>query len=385
MDQHLKGCVIMRILVVAYAELSSYPPIITLVKHLIDLGLKVDLIVRNEKKYDFGKGYEVNILDITNFRHSKISILNRIKRISLLKRYFEKYKSRNDYIWTCTDYTVLLLGDRLLGCRNHIMQLMELVNTVSRYNNAKIRKLDILGLQKVNLGRYGRHAKTVVVPEINRAHITKAWWRLKKTPVVLPNKPYDIPNGSPKPETTKIISRINNGKKTVIYQGLIGAERRLDAYAEAVRLLGEDYQLCVMGQDTQIPEQRIDMSKEYPDVLRLGFIIPPEHLHITKSSHIGILSYIPQKGNELNVLYCAPNKIYEYAGCGIPMICHALPALIQVFDKYKIGVCVDEMTPEKIAEGIITIEEQYETMRQNCYRFYESTDLQQIIKSILNN
>lgn len=372
----------MRILVVAYAELSSYPPIITLVKHLVDLGYNVTLIVRNEKKFDFGKDCTVKILDITNHPKSKMTIINRKRRIGLLRKFFDKYKEQSDYIWTCTDYTVLLLAKRLLYCDNHIMQLMELVKTVPRYNNAKILKLDVLGLQQFDLEKYGKHARTVVVPELNRAYITKAWWELKKTPIVLPNKPYDIPQGVPTNDTKHIIAQIPSEKKTILYQGLIGAERRLDAYAEAVRLLGDNYQLCVMGQETQILEQRIDISKEYPEVIQLGFIFPPEHLYITKTCYIGILSYIPQKGNELNVLYCAPNKIYEYAGCGIPMICHALPALIQVFERYQIGVCVDEMTPEKIANGIKTIEENYDTMRENCYKFYKSTDLKQIISCI---
>lgn len=375
----------MKILVIAYAELSSYPPIITLVKHLVNLGFSVNLIVRNEKKYDFGKDYTVKILDITNHPQSKMTIVNRKRRVYLLKKYYDDFKEQSDFIWTCTDYTVLLLGKRLLCCNNHIMQLMELVKTVPRYNNAKILKLDVFRLLQFDLGKYGKHARKVVVPELNRAFITKAWWELKKTPIVLPNKPYDIPQGVPANDTKKIIAKIPDKKKTILYQGLIGAERRLDAYAEAVRLLGDDYQLCVMGQETQIPEQRLDISNEYPEVIKLGFVVPPEHLHITKASYIGVLSYIPQKGNELNVLYCAPNKIYEYAGCGIPMICHALPALIQVFERYQIGVCVDEMTPEKIAVGIKKIEENYDTMRENCYKFYNDTDLKSIISSILDS
>jgi glycosyltransferase involved in cell wall biosynthesis len=374
----------MDILVIAYAELSSYPPIISLVKHLLNLGYRVNLIVRNAKKYRFDEESNVAILDITDFTHSKYSAINRIRRIKLLHKYFDEYKDNSKYIWTCTDYTVLLLGDRLLSCDNHIMQLMELVNTIPRYNNKLIRKIDVFGLFNCHLGEYGRHARAVVVPEINRAHITKAWWQLDKTPFVLPNKPYDIPQGSPKRDTDELLSKIKNGKKTILYQGIIGKERKLDAYAEAIRLLGEEYQLCVMGQDSQVPDQRIDINKEYPDAIRLGYIAPPEHLYITKAAYIGILSYIPQRGNELNVLYCAPNKIYEYAGCGIPMICHALPALIQVFEQYQIGVCVKEMTAAEIAKGIREIENNYEKMRENCFRFYENTDMRLIIKSVLS-
>ena len=69
--------------------------------------------------------------------------------------YFDEYKDNSKYIWTCTDYTVLLLGDRLLSCDNHIMQLMELVNTIPRYNNKLIRKIDVFGLFNCHLGEYG--------------------------------------------------------------------------------------------------------------------------------------------------------------------------------------------------------------------------------------
>jgi glycosyltransferase involved in cell wall biosynthesis len=369
----------MNILVVAYAELTSFPPIITLVKHLDDIGYEVYLIVRNEKGYQFEPGRKVHILDIMLHKRSSNSLINRKRRTALLIKYFNEYKDSCKYIWTCTDYTVAILGDLLLSCDNHIMQLMELVKAIPKYSVPIIQKLDVLGLSYFELERYARHAKFVVTPELNRAYIFKAWWGLAKTPIVLPNKPYDIPNGIPQKRTLDTISKIKNGKKTILYQGLIGAERRLDAYADAVRILGNEYQLCVMGQNTQHVDQRIDVDRDYPEVLNLGYLVPPEHLYVTKSSYIGILSYIPQKGNELNVLYCAPNKIYEYAGCGIPMICHALPALIQVFEKYQIGVCVDEMTPEMIAEGIRKIQDNYEIMRENCYRFYNSTDLRSIL------
>ena len=94
----------------------------------------------------------------------------------------------HDVLWTTTDATVRELGDIVLDyC--HVMQVLELIRDIPKfpYQNRIMSHLD----------RYAKKAWKVVVPEYNRAYIQQVWWELDRTPVVLPNKPYRLPDPLP--------------------------------------------------------------------------------------------------------------------------------------------------------------------------------------------
>lgn len=67
-----------------------------------------------------------------------------------------------------------------------------------------------------------------------------------------------------------------------------------------------------------------DLRSRYASerVLFVPFIRPPHHLQVTRLASIGVLSYFPDPSSlaaVINPLYCAPNKIFEYARYGVPM------------------------------------------------------------------
>ena len=86
----------------------------------------------------------------------------------------------------------------------------------------------------------------------------------------------------------------------------------------------------------------------------------------------------------LNVLYCAPNKIYEYAGYDVPMLGTDVLGLKLPFEKYNIAVCCPDFKSESIVKGIRQIERDYLNMKCNCKMFYEDTNLDSIVYSIIH-
>jgi glycosyltransferase involved in cell wall biosynthesis len=119
-------------------------------------------------------------------------------------------------------------------------------------------------------------------------------------------------------------------------------------------------------------------------VLFLPFIKAPHHLYITKLARIGFLTYFPITGNIeqiLNVLYCAPNKVFEYAQFGIPMLSNALPALNHIYSEYKCGLSVQSFNPKKLAEAIVEIDENYDFYSSSSKSFFESLDVAEIIRN----
>lgn len=80
------------------------------------------------------------------------------------------------------------------------------------------------------------------------------------------------------------------------------------------------------------------MSEIYDKVIHIDSIPAPLHLEITSHATIGVVFYSDET---LNKAFCAPNKIYEYSGFGIPAIANCIPGLINTIGKSGAAVCTD--------------------------------------------
>ena len=211
--------------------------------------------------------------------------------------------------------------------------------------------------------------------EYNRAHIAKAWFGLEKLPYIMPNKPY-MERLKPRMDITDsyckgVINQIAD-KTIIIYQGIIDKERPLAPFIEAVEQLGNEYALVIMSSDVE-KLKAIAGKNTY----LLPFVNPPHHLEITSWASIGILTYVPVRGettSPLNAVYCAPNKIFEYAMFGIPMIGNDIPGLKSALVDNKIGKICDTGNREEIIKTITDINNEYESMSKHSYSFYENID-----------
>src|SRR5690606_36887593 len=107
---------------------------------------------------------------------------------------------------------------------------------------------------------------------------------------------------------------VTNRCKVILYQGLISRERDLTYILQAINELNEEFVPIIMGKDYGM----IDKYKKIcPRIVHISYIPSPQHLYITSIARLGILMYDPIS---LNQIFCAPNKTFEYAGYGVPMI-----------------------------------------------------------------
>ena len=155
---------------------------------------------------------------------------------------------------------------------------------------------------------------------------------------------------------------------------------------QAISLLPKEYVLVAMGAGSEMYD---NLKNKYQGdrIIFIPFIKPPFHLEITRTAHIGVLSYFPRPyniGSVINPIYCAPNKIYEYAKYGKPMLSNDIPGLHYIFTQYHCGECVNyPMTPHSIAKAIERIDLDYESYSNGVSEFYKSGDIVNIIKKIL--
>lgn len=374
----------MKVIVVYIGEILHCPPALSLVQILGDLEIETILCTIGSRSL----GLENNIGNIDKLQvefvgetyDSKINLVKKFFRMYQIKRELWKVIERDyvdgDIVWVVSEGSLKHLGKKLLE-RDYILHLLELNEGIYFISGNPILKLDYK--------RYAKEACVLVEAEYNRAHITKAWWELDVLPAIFPNKPYNVLEIERNAEITssselKMLMEKLKDKKIILYQGNISKERPLQEYIKAVGELGEEYAFVMMiNGDNPYPELKFDNFYCVP------FVCPPFHLEVTSRAFIGILSYVPIKNDYsiLNTLYCAPNKVWEYAKFGVPMIGNDLPALRQLFLEFGIGKCIKTITKEEIKAMIKCIEHDYETFSASAKKFFDSADLREITEDIL--
>lgn len=363
----------MRILIVHNPQIKDFPPVRNLLENLLKHGHQVTIITKDDTHSLKEDIPNLKVIRLESYSASGVSnMLRYFKNQKYLQKLVIKEMEHHDILWTTTDTTVRALKDVVLNYK-HVMQLMELIEDIPLFPGQSLFKL--------NIKKYAKKAWKVVVPEYNRAHIQKTWWELRNTPIILPNKPYSIPEPDTEPaELTSIIQEMKQEKrKIVLYQGVFYGDRNLDAFAEAVESLKDEYCLYIMGKDNEL---RRKLCETYSNIKYVPFVQAPNHLLITRQADVGLLPYIPTKTfhySELNALYCAPNKIYEYAAFGLPMIGSDVPGLAEPFNKYGMGICCKKLTASEVRSALCYVSEHFEEMKKHSIEFYDGIDLNRIV------
>ena len=379
-----------RIYLILKDDLVYYPPVISIINVCVELGYHVIFIGNYadqvQQKYLENEGV---VFKSTVKMNDYAPVFKKMfEKLQFKKQVFKYLKesevSVNDYVWLFHSETLCLLH-KLVDHYRVIFHPLEFTLPVA---NWKYRLLS----PSLNLARTVRKAVKVVCCEYNRAQLTRGIFALDQLPYVLPNKMYMShaeESGIPadiQECINPILSKLK-GRKVILYQGVfLGKERRLEEFCEAIQALPDEYMLVAMGKGSEYYEK---LKEKYASdrILFIPFIRPPYHLLITKEASVGVLSYFPDSTNiatVINPLYCAPNKIFEYARYGIPMISNDIPGLYYLFMQYGCGEVVrSPMTVEAICNSIEQIQSHYADYAAGAKRYYESVDVKQLIEEIL--
>jgi len=361
--------------VICKGELESLPAVMAVAIVLRELGYDLEVITsksQNQTKVSFAeKG--INIIDIIpEIVQPRSSIPKKAyvwKTFSKRVWYHIDRSEKNTLLWIASADTALALGKRLLR-RRYVLQIRELYD-----NNSFYRK---------HLRAYAKKAGCVVVPEICRAAIFRSWYGLNQTPVVLPNRPADHPRQKKlkvdNEHAKAALKLLGPEDKIVLYQGHVGSDRDFRPVVETVSELGEDWRFVAMG---PAHGDYLDRLREScPKVIYLPRVIPPFYLQITSHAFIGVVTY---SWGTLNNVFCAPNKVWEYSGFGIPMICSDMPALQFLVQTNNAGICVDMADRGKIESAFRMIDDNYAVYSSAASQLYDSVNIGAVIQHIIGN
>lgn len=370
-------------------DLIFYPPVLSIINVCLELGWNIVYVGH----YSDSRGkceLEENGVAFkpTIALTDQGSIIKKlIEKIQFRKQVYhclnEGNVSSDDYVWIFHTETLSLLN--LLPKKHHV--IFHPLEFNECRTNWKYRLLS----PSLDLPAVIHQCKKIVCCEYNRAQILKGLLELERLPFVLPNKMYIEKSDETVPEDVSasvnpVLQKIK-GKKVVLYQGVfLNKERRLEEFCEAINHMSDDYVLVAMGRGASYFDD-LKVQYESDKILFIPFIRPPYHLLVTQKASIGVLSYFPDSSSissVINPLYCAPNKIFEYARFGVPMISNDIPGLHYIFQQYQCGETVKEpMTVQAVKESIERILSDYPQYSQGAMDFYRSVDIKEIVRDIL--
>lgn len=375
-----------KILLIMKHDITLYPPVISLCNILTE------------------QGYEVVYIGACSSSHVKDELQTSGVKLYLQNQYYGNFLKRftqqlcfrkkvkqiigKEYTNDCNlwfiHFETVLLFIKMFDTHRCIAHFLEF-----REPNLNIgyKILTLFCNHKAKLAK----AKKIICCEYNRAHITKALFQLKELPIILPNKPYCAAGRENKTDIPQIASFLKEkykNKKIILYQGAFQRERPLDHFFEAVNTLSDEYVFFLMGAENEY-QNTLKQKYENRKNIFIPFLPPPLHLYITQMAYIGILTYVPlgkNMGQMINVLYCAPNKIYEYAKYGIPMISNDLPALKYAFLENEAGVaCPDSLSVSGIISAINLIDTNYSEYQKNSKKLYDKVNMVRIVQNIIES
>jgi glycosyltransferase involved in cell wall biosynthesis len=150
---------------------------------------------------------------------------------------------------------------------------------------------------------------------------------------------------------------------TLVYQGAVNMGRGLLEVLDALLLL-PGVRLVVVGDGDCLSQVKartaaLALNGQVEFVGKLPF---SELGRYTASAHVG-LCLLENLG--LNYYYSLPNRIFDFAQAGVPVLASNFPEIRAVVAEYGTGLLVDDLLPETIAQAIVRLRDDkvaYQTM-----------------------
>lgn len=376
------------IVVIQYKELEFLPPVMALLEVLQRIGhmvVYVGVASPAGERFLKGLGIEYHFMpyNASLYRNNSFvtKITHRLQRVA-------GFQSRRVWVNQCIRALQSRFGDIILWC-SEVQSAALLGRDALRYARRIVSIYELSDFYgKAWLGFPFLEflaGSTVVVPEENRAVILEQCLGLLKRPLVLPNKPATHPRTTNLPveslQFTELMKHVGS-RPIFLYQGVWTPDRSfVSVLIETLCRERPDY--CVLSMPGG--EAVETLKAKYPNVFSHHYIPPPNHLAVTSHATVGIAVYNSSGTTlleRLNAQYCAPNKVYEYSGFGIPILGNDVPGLRYTIGQSGAGRCC-ELQPESVLEAADDLVNRHAEYRQRATQFFDSVSLDEIVEMIL--
>jgi glycosyltransferase involved in cell wall biosynthesis len=135
----------------------------------------------------------------------------------------------------------------------------------------------------------------------------------------------------------------------LLYQGGLAAGRGVDILLEAFKKNKNDKIVIIFMGYGELEKEIQSLSKSYNNIFFHKAVPTDVLLNYTASADVGIALI---QNTCLSYNFCMPNKLFEYAMTGLPVIVSNVKEMSAFVKKYQMGVVVEDNTVASLNEAI---------------------------------
>ena len=164
----------------------------------------------------------------------------------------------------------------------------------------------------------------------HHAHLT--WDQIYNFPI--------MPNINSKKINLKNKFNLNRDHTLIVYQGVIQEHRGIGQLIKLIKA-SSNLTAIIIG-DGESKDMYIDQSKKYKILDRVTFVGKVPYLDLLKYTEACDIGWLVIKGHGISNQLALPNKLFEYAIMGLPIISSSLKNMKDIINKYNLGFVVDD-------------------------------------------
>jgi glycosyltransferase involved in cell wall biosynthesis len=134
----------------------------------------------------------------------------------------------------------------------------------------------------------------------------------------------------------------------LLYQGGLAAERGVDILLEAFKKNKNDKIVIIFMGYGEFEKEIQSLSKSYNNIFFHKAVPADVVLNYTASADVGIALI---KNTCLSYNFCMPNKLFEYAMAGLPVIVSNVKEMSEFVKKHQMGIVVENNTVASFNEA----------------------------------
>ncbi|MCY2987484.1 MAG: glycosyltransferase [Planctomycetota bacterium] len=231
-------------------------------------------------------------------------------------------------------------------------------------------------------------ADLVIAANPERAEVMRSHYALEERPTAVRNIP---PAPTSRSTDAEVVARFPGLRKDapsdvhLVYMGDVCMARGLRLLVESLEFLPSNYKLVCVGGGPDLPDFRRIEASDPEHRIRVTGVVPHDQVFdLVRQADIGVVSY---SMSGINNILCAPNKVFEYAQAGLPMVATCQPTIRAIFDKWKIGAlvgCDGVVTPQEIAKAVQEVGSHRDHYASSLVPFLEANTWQREAEVLLS-
>jgi len=273
---------------------------------------------------------------------AKNRFLQLIKYFEWLIKIIGKFKNKNIKVIHCHDLSTLAVGVlfRLFLKSRVIYDAHEYETEIVTLDNKSKYLLKLIESILI------KFADEVITVSQGIAEAYSANYNIKTPSLILNNPPY---KALAKQNIFRMEFNIPADKTIFLYQGGLTAGRGLRLLMEVFgKSIRKDIVLILMGYGS-LEKEVVEAAHRYENIFFHPAIPPDLLMPFTASADIGVCFI---KKSCLSYYYCLPNKLFEYAMAGLPVLVNDLPEVKKMVSEFNCGTIIEEDTFNGINNGI---------------------------------